>query len=310
MKRVVLKMPKQVLIDLSNLKNTNSGLCNVAHAFAEGFSQLQVADLRFNFLVPPTFIGKFGDAVDYTPTNYWQKRLPVLLPKVDLWHSTCQAYKYMRFARNTRQILTIHDLNFLYEKPQHKIKRYLHRMQKEIDKASVVVAISQFVADDITRHLKIKDTALKVIYNAVDRLENREHKLPGFIANTGRPFFFTLGQIRAKKNFHVLLDVMKSFPDMDLYICGGEAGRAYGQSIAQRIVAENIGNVFLTGPISEPEKIWMYKHCDAFLFPSPPGILPCRASAYSDTCVHRSDNGQRQKYPFPHWAEVCGIHRA
>lgn len=261
-------MPKKVLIDLSALKYTNSGLCNVAHAFAEGFAQLQLDDLKFTFLVPPAFVGKFGDAVDYTVTSYWRKRFSFLLPKVDLWHSTLQAYRYARVSRTTPQILTVHDLNFLYEKRPFKVKSYLRKMQRKIDKASAVVAISQFVADDIARHLTVKNKPLKVIYNAVDRLEDREYKQPLCVANPDRPFFFTLGQIRAKKNFHVLLDVMKSFPDVDLYICGGEAGREYGQSIAQRIAQENIANVFLVGAIAEPEKIWMYRHCDAFLFPS------------------------------------------
>lgn len=261
-------MSKEVLIDLSTLKNTNSGLCNVANAFAAGFSQLHTDDLSFNFLVPPQFEGKFGNAVTYTPTNKWQKRLSFLLPKVDVWHSTFQTYRAVRLSRNTKQVLTVHDLNFLYEKRSFRIKAYLRKMQKRIDKASVVVAISQFVADDMKRHLNLKNTPLKVIYNAVDRLDQREFQQPAFVANAEQPFFFTIGQIRAKKNFHVLLDVMKSFPDINLYICGGEEGREYGQMISNRIAAEGIKNVFLTGPISEQEKIWMYRNCQAFLFPS------------------------------------------
>lgn len=261
-------MPKKVLIDLSTLKNTNSGLCNVSHSFAAGFSQLNESDVKFNFLVPPGFEGKFGNAVDYTVTNKWQKRISILLPKVDVWHSTFQAFRSVRLSWNTQQVLTVHDLNFLYEKRPARVNSYLRKMQKRINKASVVVAISQFVADDITRNLDIKNKPLKVIYNAVDSLVGREDRQPQFVTNTARPFFFTIGQIRKKKNFHVLLDVMKSFPDVDLYICGGEDKREYGQLIAQRIADENISNVYLTGPIAEPEKIWMYKHCDSFLFPS------------------------------------------
>lgn len=261
-------MPKEVLIDLSALKYTNSGLCNVAHAFAEGFSRLQLEDLKFIFLVPPAFVGKFGDAVDYTVTSYWRKRFSFLLPKVDLWHSTLQAYRYVRISRTTPQILTVHDLNFLYEKRPAKARSYLRKMQKKINKASAVVAISQFVAEDMVRHLNLKNTPLRVIYNAVDRLETREYRQPQFVANLARPFFFSIGQMRAKKNFHVLLDVMKSFPEIDLYLCGGEQERSYGQMIAKRILEENITNVFLAGSIAEPEKIWMYRHCDAFLFPS------------------------------------------
>lgn len=260
-------MPKDVLIDLSLLKCYNSGLCNVANSFASGFSQLNEKDFAFNFLVPRQFVGQFGDAVNYTRIRKWQKRIPLLLPRVDIWHSTYQFYRAARISRKTKQILTIHDLNFLYEKRPSRIGAYLKDMQRKIDRATVVVAISQFVADDIARNLDIKNKPLKVIYNSVDRLDNDEGQQPQFV-DTSKPFFFTIGQIRAKKNFHVLLDVMKHFPDINLYICGGEEGREYGQFISRRIASEGIGNAVLTGAISEQEKVWMYRHCEAFLFPS------------------------------------------
>ncbi|MDR1503135.1 MAG: glycosyltransferase [Prevotella sp.] len=31
---------------------------------------------------------------------------------------------------------------------------------------------------------------------------------------------------------------------------------------------KKIGNVFLSGVIDAPEKVWMYRNCEAFLFPS------------------------------------------
>lgn len=261
-------MQKEVLIDLTMLKNANSGLCTVARSFAEGFAQMECDDLRFNFLVPPAFEGAYGDKVSYTVTNNWRKRLPVLLPKVDLWHSTFQSYRFLRLPKQAQHILTIHDLNFLYEKHPFKTRRYRYYMQRRIDKAAAVVAISQFVADDIQRNLKLRGKPLRVIYNSVDRLEARPASQPGFIKNTEQPFFFTIGQMREKKNFHALLDVMKQFPGVNLYICGGEQQDEYGQFVAQRIANEGIGNVFLAGAISEAEKCWMYRHCQAFLFPS------------------------------------------
>jgi glycosyltransferase involved in cell wall biosynthesis len=261
-------MRKKVLIDLTALKNANTGLGQVAKSFAEGFGAFDDQDLVFNFLVPPALSGAFGDRVRYTKYSEWQRALPILLPKVDLWHSTFQNYRLLRRAGNTRQILTVHDLNFLYEKSAQKAGRYLRNLQQRIDKASAVVAISQFVADDIEKNIDLKYKPLRVIYNSVLRLDDQAYQQPRFINDVENPFFFTLGQILVKKNFHVLLDVMKQFQDTNLYICGRCEGGDYGRFIANRIASENIKNVFLVGEINEQEKIWMYRHCQAFLFPS------------------------------------------
>ena len=84
---------------------------------------------------------------------------------------------------------------------------------------------------------------------------------------TGRPFFFTIGQIRRKKNFHLLVDVMRHFPEYDLYICG-DAHFAYAEEVRNLIRENQLTNVFLTDVISQSEKIWLYRNCEAFLFPS------------------------------------------
>jgi len=261
-------MRKEVLIDLTALKNANTGLSHVAKSFADGFAALDDQDLAFNFLVPSSLSGAFGDRVKYIEHNAWQRAFPMLLPKVDLWHSTFQNYRLLRHSRNTRQIVTVHDLNFLYEKNPQKAKRYLRNLQQKIDKAAAVVAISQFVAEDIKKNIHLKNKRLKVIYNSVFRLDDQANQQPQFIKDTKKPFFFTIGQILVKKNFHVLLDVMKQFQDTDLYICGKCEEGDYGRFIANRIASENIKNVFLVGAINEQEKIWMYRHCQAFLFPS------------------------------------------
>lgn len=80
-------------------------------------------------------------------------------------------------------------------------------------------------------------------------------------------FFFTIGQIRRKKNFHLLVDVMRHFPEYDLYICG-DAHFAYAEEVRNLIREKQVTNVFLTDVITQSEKIWLYRSCEAFLFPS------------------------------------------
>lgn len=60
---------------------------------------------------------------------------------------------------------------------------------------------------------------------------------------------------------------MRHFPEYDLYICG-DAHFAYAEEVRNLIRENQLTNVFLTDVISQNEKIWLYRNCEAFLFPS------------------------------------------
>ena len=60
---------------------------------------------------------------------------------------------------------------------------------------------------------------------------------------------------------------MRHFPEYDLYICG-DAHFAYAEEVRNLIRENQLTNVFLTDVISQSEKIWLYRNCEAFLFPS------------------------------------------
>lgn len=199
------------------------------------------------------------------PVRRINKFFPFTLPKVDVWHAVNQQRKLLRIAGGTKFIFTIHDFNFLTEKKPWKAKMYLRRMQNKVNKAAVVTTISHYVADVIRQHVDLKGKEIRVIYNGVERIDTLEGIKPSFA--TGRPFFFTIGQIRRKKNFHLLVDVMRHFPEYDLYICG-DAHFAYAEEVRNLIRENQLTNVFLTDVISQSEKIWLYRNCEAFLFPS------------------------------------------
>ena len=105
-----------------------------------------------------------------------------------------------------------------------------------------------------------------MIYNGVkvDTLTNPIK--PDYIGNN--KFFFSIGIFNNKKNFHVLLPVIKQMQDYNLIIAG-DNDTDYGREIKSQIVSLGLENrVILTGKISEADKNYLYKHCEAFLFPS------------------------------------------
>lgn len=260
----------KIVVDASLVNHKTTGIGNVTQALVSGLEMQSESSVQFNFLVPSDYQPRKQQTENnaiYSPTAKWQKYFPKSLPLADIWHSTYQSFRYLRKTTTTKHIITIHDLNFIYEKSALKAKKYLRKLQKKVNKADVLVAISEFVAQDIRNHLEISGKQLEVIYNSVDNLQNIEPCKPEFFRD-GIPFFFTLGAVRRKKNFHVLIDMMQKFPNYNLYICGNKDDVAYSNEMELRIKKLGLENVILTGPITTQEKVWLYRKTDAFLFPS------------------------------------------
>lgn len=257
---------KKVLLDLRNLKNPTYGFGQIAINYAKHFSLMDMPDIQFVFLVPQQCEINFGKNVEIVKFHKRMKHDKGLLPKVDLWHSVNQFQTLQRIDGNTKFVYTIHDLNFLREKNWLRQLKHKIRLNRRIKKADAITAISGFVAKEIEEHLKLHGKKPIVIYDPVEHIDKKAQQKPTFVDND-KHFFFAIGQIRMKKNFHLLLDVMKQFPEYNLYICGDDHFSA-GKLIRERLQKEQITNVKLPGKISDEERIWLYAHCEAFLFPS------------------------------------------
>lgn len=256
---------KKVLLDLSVLKHINCGLGQVAYNYGVYFSNHTFDDLEITLLLPKKYFGAFGSNVKYLESKEIYTIFPCLIPQFDVWHSIHQLSRFSPSRKATKNILTIHDLNFLYEKEADKIEKYRKKIAKKIDRADIITVISNFVKNDVCKNFEIKKS-IEVIYNGVEFLTSDGEQKPKSV-NDSTPFIFSIGQMFPKKNFHVLLDAMKLLPQFNLYLVGKKTTE-YGQMIENRIKGENIKNVFLLGEIEHIEKIWMYNHCEAFVFPS------------------------------------------
>jgi glycosyltransferase involved in cell wall biosynthesis len=134
-----------------------------------------------------------------------------------------------------------------------------------VDRADRIVSISNYTRHEVLRHLEVDGKKLSVIYNGLAVPSINQQK-PAFVPN--KKFFFTLGIIAFKKNFHVLLPILKRFHDYVLIIAGNSSG-AYAKQIRNKASSLGIADrVLLPGEISEEEKQWLYSNCEAFLFPS------------------------------------------
>jgi glycosyltransferase involved in cell wall biosynthesis len=257
---------KTVLLDICEIGNPTSGFGQIAKNYYRLYQSIEDKDLSFHFLLPEGFKVESDAKVQMTNIrNKYHKHFSKGLPEVDLWHSTNQQQIKRKPGKCKKFVLTIHDLNFLTEK--NWIRQLKHRffLQRAINQADAVTCISQFVAHQVEKLFNMRGKPVRVIYNGVEDISEQPEEKPSFAK--GRPFFFAIGQIRAKKNFHLLVDMMRQFPDYDLYVCGDDHFD-YAQTVREHINQLPTHNAYLCGKIQAEEKVWLYRHCEAFLFAS------------------------------------------
>ena len=258
-------MVKTVVVDFSYL-GILCGFGNIAEHYSRRLAESPTDDLHFVFIVPERYVGAYGPHIDYLRREHLRADADAYPRQIDLWHATSQAFTYRRHARGTRQLLTIHDLNFLYEKKHiHRLKHLL-RLQYMVGRSDALSVISNYVKTDLERHVTLWGKPVEVIYNGVNVPDATHASRPDFIAD-GEPFFMALGQVLEKKNFQRLVPMMRHFPDHRLYICG-DTQFPYAQTLRDIIRREHADNCIVAGRISEAEKTWMYQHCRAFLMAS------------------------------------------
>ena len=256
----------RILIDLSILRHPYCGLGQIAINYGRLYGQ-QASQLLgghdVTLLVPPNAVGQYGDTVRYLPMHDIYRFMPQLMPHYDVWHSIHQFSPFRPFSSSTRRLLTIHDLNFMYEKPPAKSRKYLQRLQHECNRATEICFISHFAQSEATRLLELSGKPQHVIYNGVEDVTRGEQRCPSF--SDERPFFLCMGVVKEKKNLHTLLPLMHLMDEYCLIIAGNDTD-AYAERL--RNEARQTNNIHILGPVSDSERRWLYAHCHALLFPS------------------------------------------
>lgn len=102
-----------LLIDLYKVKELYSGLGQFSYNYANELMRQLHPDLNITYLIPENF--ENYDKWDSVQANLQKRYLPMFNKSYDIWHSL-QQYPSHFPNKKSRFILTIHDLNFLYEK--------------------------------------------------------------------------------------------------------------------------------------------------------------------------------------------------
>lgn len=257
-------LPK-VLVTFDSMKYPNTGLFH----FGKSLGKALIIENK------PAFLLNYY--IDKNATEYFNG--PELIQRTKLhkiWFSKYRKFELVHFSDQYcrlnvhkfggKKVMTIHDLNQLHEEniSTERKKRYMVRMNSYINACRRIVAISNFVADDILANFPQAANKLSVIYNGADKPVVPAGHVP--VYEPKKPFLYAIGILSAKKNFHVLPPLLQG-NDMELIISGIET--PYKETIIKE--ARKFGclhRLKITGPVSDEDKAWYYKNCQAFVFPS------------------------------------------
>lgn len=258
----------RITIDCVSARNTVSGLYQVCLNL--GNALLQQADPAredFTFYVHKNLPDLFGQNQRYIIQKETHRLFQGQLQGCDVWHSTIQDAKIKPRNRRIKVVLTIHDLNFLIQRKDEpfKIKKYLGRVQANINRADHIVCISEFTRQTVLQNLKTYGKPVDLIYNGCTVKEFPGYDTP--VYRPVRPFIFGLGALVPKKNFHVLPCLLQH-NEYELVVAGTRHEEYVAQVMQQAALYGVTDRVHLTGEISEKDKYWYYKNCTAFAFPS------------------------------------------
>jgi glycosyltransferase involved in cell wall biosynthesis len=261
---------KKIVFDCERMKYSSTGLYHYCLNLGKHVEKkLNARDEQVTFYSPANAVSAMGHCSPHLKQNSLQKFFMPSLKDFNIWHCTYQSSNYVpRRNRRIKVVLTIHDLNFLYEKKSEaKRAKRLKHLQDNVDRSDAVVCISEFCRKDVLTHCETGNKPVYVIHNGTNSLESP--KLINSSYKPQRPFLFSLGVICRKKNFHVLLPLLEQNQEMELVIAGRPDDHDYYnfiQTSAKRLRVQD--NLRMLGTISEPEKSWYYTNCYAFALPS------------------------------------------
>ena len=218
--------------------------------------------IRFDFHCREKLFGAFGDKVGYLKVTRWQRLRHVQPLRYGLWHSLHQLNKTLAPQGCGPRLVTVHDLNYIYKPNRFSVWRDHRRAQALMRRSDHLVAISEYTAADVRRHLHWTGP-MEVIYRGPRRLVDlAQAPLPGFEATT-RPFLFHLSRMSKSKNPQAIHGLAAIWPAFDFIFCGPPTDDARALAASTRLP-----NVHFRFAISEAQKAWAFAHCAGFIFPS------------------------------------------
>ena len=243
-------------------------------------------------------IKEFGNRENVCFVRYWSKNkyirlgldIPVIIKKykINIAH-----YQYITpFFKNSRQILTIHDLLFL-DFPNlfpswYKVRNRMLFSYSAM-RADFITTVSEYSKASICKHFGIRDEKIEIIRDGIgEGFMKDESDIPGIKQKYGiDSFILSVGRIEPRKNYYQLL---RAFDELELSKRGFKLVIIGSGSLTERqlsgyystLTDQAKASILFLNDISEEDLQGLYHYCSLFVFPSLAegfGIPPLEASA-------------------------------
>ena len=263
-----IKSVKHVFLESHNIKNPYFGFGQFNYHLIKAFAALHDPEIRFTLHAKDidSLKREFSSTFDYRKYRSIT-RYPIfrIRKKYDVWHSLNQNIK-IEPARDLPYVLTVHDIHFAKERDQNP--EVIQRFEAKLKRSAAIVYISEFAKKDTHLFFNVPKVPEYVIYNGNTILDTKlaedfkpKHEL-------SRPYLFSIGEFTERKNFGVLVPMLKNLPDYDL-VLAGNTDRPYHDQLLEIIKEYKLENrIHIVGKIDEDTKRYYLSHCDALVFPS------------------------------------------
>lgn len=210
---------------------------------------------------------------DFIPVMYNS----LFTKKVDIYHF----FNFVVPPRiNGKVIVTVHDMvykRFPETMSKANLKRLDKNLQRSVNRADIVVTVSENSKKEIIEYLDVSEDKVRVIPNGVDadiykkNFSTEELDRVRKKYNLPNRFILYLGTLEPRKNIEAIVEGFALYRrhggDLKLVIAG-KKGWMY-DSIFERVKGHSLENeVIFTGYVDENDKPCIYKMCQLFIFPS------------------------------------------
>jgi glycosyltransferase involved in cell wall biosynthesis len=172
-------------------------------------------------------------------------------------------------------VTTIQDLTTLRFMNPSK-NRYVFRIKQwvykwviliAVKKSRAIIAISEFVKEDVARFANANSRKITVTYEAGDSVDAAPEELPDLV---DQQFIMYVGRSTTHKNLSRLIAAFallkEHYPNLRL-VLAGKKDINY-RRLARDVKQQDLEGVVFTDFISDGQLRWLYEHCAAYVFPS------------------------------------------
>ncbi len=174
---------------------------------------------------------------------------------------------------------TIHDLQAAHYPEYHPFYEVAYSKLcwwLDVHFSKHIVAISDWVKEDIMQKYHVKEDNITTIYNPIV-IRKEKVSSPEVLQNKyglqGNDFYYTLAQMIPHKNLNTLIQVMERIKkekiDLPCKLLISGVNGSERSKVEELIAEKNLEKeVIVTGFVEEEERNALYRYCRAFLFPS------------------------------------------